>query len=71
MLLPYTGVAVGLEMPCAADTSCDRFGHIGIIVDPNKVPPGETEFQVFVQALGSSQMHVINVSLAPITARAP
>jgi hypothetical protein len=71
MLLPYTGVAVGLEMPCAADTNCDRFGHIGIVVDPSKVPPGETEFQIFVQALGSSQMHVINVSLAPITARAP
>jgi hypothetical protein len=70
-LLPYTGVAVGLEMPCTAETSCDRFGHVGVIVDPATVPDGETEFQIFVQALGTSQVQIINVSLGPVTARAP
>jgi hypothetical protein len=70
-LLPYTGVAVGLEMPCHADAPCDRFGHIGIIVDPSRVPPGETGFQVFVQALGTSQVQIIDVSLLPLSARAP
>jgi hypothetical protein len=58
-------------MPCAADTNCDRFGHIGIIVDPAKVPEGETEFQVYVQALGTNQVQTINVSLEPLTAQRP
>jgi hypothetical protein len=70
-LLPYTGVAVGLEMPCDSDSPCDRFGHIGILVDPSKVPDGETGFQVFVQALGTSQVQIIDVSLLPVSARAP
>jgi hypothetical protein len=71
ILLPYTGVAVGLEMPCADENHCDRFGHIGVIVDTTKVPPGETEFQVYIQALGTSQMHVLNVSLVPRAAASP
>jgi hypothetical protein len=70
-LLPYTGVAVGLEMPCASETGCDRFGHLGIIVDPAQVPEGETEFQIYVQALGTSQLETIVVSLEPLAALAP
>ena len=67
-LVPYTGVAVGLEMPCAPDAPCDRFGHMGVIVDMTQVPDGETGFQIYVQALGTSQMQTINVSIAPLSA---
>ena len=62
-VLPYTGVAVGLDMPCAEDSPCDRFGHIGFIVWPKDMPPGVDSFQIVVQALGHGQSKVINVNL--------
>jgi hypothetical protein len=70
-VLPYTGVAVGVDMPCDADTSCDRFGHMGFLVWPKDVPPGVDQFQVVVQALGSGESKVINVNLNPLTAQRP
>jgi hypothetical protein len=70
-VLPYTGVAVGLDMPCDEASPCDRFGHFGFLVWPGDVPPGVDEFQIVVQALGSGQSKVINVNLNPQTARSP
>jgi hypothetical protein len=70
-VLPYTGVAVGLDMPCADDSPCDRFGHIGFIVWPKDIPPGADGFQIVVQALGTDEGKVINVSLNPTTAQSP
>lgn len=70
-ILPYTGVAVGLDMPCNVDSPCDRFGHFGFIVWPGDIPPGVDEFQIVVQALGTSQSRVVNVSLNAATAQSP
>jgi hypothetical protein len=70
-VLPYTGVAVGLDMPCAEDSPCDRFGHIGFIVWPKDIPPGIDEFQIVVQSLGSGESKVLHVSLNPQTASRP
>ncbi len=70
-VLPYTGVAVGLDMPCDEESPCDRFGHIGFLVWPRDVPPGINEFQIVVQALGSGESKVIQVNLGPLTASRP
>jgi hypothetical protein len=70
-VLPYTGVAVGREMPCDEDSPCDRFGHVGFLVWPKDIPPGVREFQIVVQALGTPQAKVITVNLAPVTASSP
>jgi len=70
-VLPYTGVAVGLDKPCAEDVSCDRFGHIGFIVWPKDIPPGVDEFQIVVQALGTPEAKIITVDLRPQTVLAP
>jgi hypothetical protein len=70
-VLPYTGVAVGLDMPCGEDSPCDRFGHLGFIVWPQDVPPGIDEFQIVVQSLGTGESKVIHVDLHPLTARSP
>jgi hypothetical protein len=70
-VLPYTGVAVGLDMPCAEDSPCDRFGHIGFIVWPKDIPPGIDEFQIVVQSLGTGESKVLHVNLNPQTASNP
>ena len=70
-VLPYTGVAVGLNMPCDEGSPCDRFGHIGFLVWPRDIPPGINEFQIVVQALGTGESRVIQVDLSPFTASRP
>ena len=70
-VLPYTGVAVGLDMPCSEDSHCDRFGHLGFLVWPQDVPPGINEFQIVVQSLGTGESKVIQVRLNPPVAVRP
>ena len=60
-VLPYTGVAVGLDYECNPGAACDRAGHLEVTVDPNLLPAGVTEGQIVVQGLGTSQQHVITV----------
>jgi hypothetical protein len=63
---PYTGVAVGTDLPCAEDVPCDRAGHMELSVDTTQVPEGEVDVQVLVQALGTPQQAVINVHVSPV-----
>ena len=62
-MLPYTGVAVGLDYQCNPGVACDRAGHLKITVDPKKIPAGVTEGKVVLQALGTNQQRVITVKL--------
>ena len=62
-VLPYTGVAVGLDYQCNPGVACDRAGHLKITVDPTKIPAGVTEGKVVLQALGTNQQRVITVKL--------
>jgi hypothetical protein len=63
---PYTGVAVGSNLPCAPNAPCDRLGHLEISVDPTKAPSGRRTAIVRVQMLGSSEQRLINVEIAPV-----
>jgi len=65
---PYTGVAVGADLPCNIEENvpCDRAGHIALEVDTEKVPEGEVTVQVMVQALGTPHQAVINVHVSPV-----
>jgi hypothetical protein len=58
---PYTGVAVGQELPCADQTKCDRIGHLQVSIDSSKAPPGKQKATITVQALGTNQRQVIEV----------
>lgn len=63
---PYTGVAVGGDLPCAPNVPCDRAGRIDISVDPSRAPPGRRSGAVRIQALGSEQAIVVNVEVSPV-----
>lgn len=65
-VLPYTGVAVGLDYVCNPGADCDRAGHMEVTVDPTKLPAGVTEGEIIVQALGTSQQHVITVRVSRV-----
>jgi hypothetical protein len=58
---PYTGVAVGLNLPCNPGVPCDRAGHIAITVDPKKAPPGATDLQLVIQGLGLPLNEIVTV----------
>lgn len=60
-IVPYTGVAVGLDYECNPGVDCDRAGHLEVTVDPSLLPAGVTEGQIVLQALGTSQQQVITV----------
>jgi hypothetical protein len=62
-VLPYTGVAVGLDYQCNPGAACDRAGHMEVRIDPALLPPGVTEGQIVIQALGTSQRHVVKVQV--------
>lgn len=62
-VLPYTGVAVGLDYECNPGAACDRAGHIEVTVDPELMPPGVTEGRIVLQALGTDQQQVIKVDV--------
>jgi hypothetical protein len=60
-VLPYTGVAVGLDYECNPGVDCDRAGHLEITVDPSELPAGVTEGKIVLQGLGTTQQEVITV----------
>ena len=62
-VLPYTGVAVGLDYECNPGADCDRAGHLEVTVDPSLLPAGVTEGQIVLQALGTTQQKVITVKV--------
>jgi hypothetical protein len=61
-VVPYTGVAVGLDYECNPGVDCDRAGHMQIKIDPAELPKGVTEGQIVIQALGTDQQQVITVN---------
>jgi hypothetical protein len=63
---PYAGAAVGLELPCAPDVSCDRTGRLEVSVDANRVPPGRRTAAVRIQALGTNQSFVVSVEVSQV-----
>jgi hypothetical protein len=65
-VLPYTGVAIGLDYNCSA-VACDRAGHLQVTIDPSLLPSGVSEGQVLLQALGTTQYQVITVYLDDLT----
>jgi hypothetical protein len=64
---PYTGVAVGSDLPCEDDTPCERKGKMELSVDTSKLPAGTTSGQIVVQGLGTDQQQVINVTVSQVT----
>ena len=65
-LLPYTGVAVGSNLPCARGSPCDRVGHMEISVDPVRAPAGLRNATVTLRALGTQEVVVINVQVSQV-----
>ncbi len=63
---PYTGVAVGLDMPCTPGAPCDRAGHVKISVDPQLVPPGTSSVQVVIQGLGLPINQIVNLTVKQV-----
>jgi hypothetical protein len=66
-IAPYTGVAVGSNLPCEDDSPCDRDGEMQLSVDTSKLPAGTTSGQIVVQGLGTDQQQTINVTVTQIT----
>lgn len=65
-IAPYTGVAVGPNLPCTPNAPCDRNGRLEISVDSTKAPPGRQQVAVRLQALGTAQAVTINVEVSPV-----
>ena len=65
-LLPYTGVAVGDELPCEPDAPCERAGRLKISVDASLAPLGKHSATIRVQALGTNQARLIRVEISQI-----
>lgn len=63
---PYAGAAVGLELPCAPNVSCERSGMLEVSVDPTKAPAGKSTAAIRIQALGTNQAIVINVEVSQV-----
>jgi hypothetical protein len=66
-IAPYTGVAVGSDLPCEDGTPCERKGKMELSVDTSKLPAGTTSGQIVVQGLGTDQQQVINVTVSQVT----
>ena len=66
-IAPYTGVAVGANLPCEGDNPCERKGKMEFSVDVTKLPGGSATATVIVQGLGTNQERVINVSVTAVT----
>jgi hypothetical protein len=58
---PYTGVAVGSDLPCEDDVPCDRTGKLQMSIDQSKLPSGHSTATVTVQGLGTDQTQTIKV----------
>ena len=65
-ITPYTGVAVGGELPCNPGNPCDRVGHMQLSIDASKAPPGRHQVTVLIRALGSSQTAAVNVDVVQV-----
>jgi hypothetical protein len=65
-LSPYTGVAIGGELPCTPGSACDRVGHMQVSVDASKVPPGRHKAAVLVRHLGGAQTTVVEVEVIEV-----
>ncbi len=61
VLSPYTGVAVGSNLPCADNVPCDRTGKLQMSIDPSKMPSGSATATVTVQGLGTNETQTIKV----------
>ena len=65
-VLPYTGVAVGEDLPCEPGAPCERAGRLEISVDASQAPPGKQTASVRVQALGTNQTMIIRVEISQV-----
>ena len=65
-ITPYTGVAVGLDMPCTPGAPCDRAGHIKITVDPKLAPPGTTSIPIVIQGLGLPMNQTVTLTVRQV-----
>ncbi len=63
---PYTGVAVGGDLPCNPTNPCDRLGHMEVSVDSTKAPAGNQTATIQVKALGSNQVQSVNVNVVQV-----
>ncbi len=63
---PYAGAAVGLELPCAPNVSCDRTGRLEVSVDATRAPPGRAVAAIRIQALGTNQTFIVNVEVSQV-----
>ncbi|MPZ49001.1 MAG: hypothetical protein GEU75_06775 [Dehalococcoidia bacterium] len=63
---PYTGVAVGDDLPCERGAPCDRVGKLEISVDVSKVPSGRRSGAVTVHMLGSDEEIEIKVDATQV-----
>jgi hypothetical protein len=66
IVTPYTGAAIGDNLPCEKEAPCERPDHLEISVDAAKAPAGKRTVQVTVQMLGSAQSTVINVQVSQV-----
>ena len=63
---PYTGVAVGEDLPCDRASPCDRTGRLEISVDASKMPAGRRAASVTVYMLGSGEKLEIKVDATQV-----
>lgn len=66
IVTPYTGGAIGPDLPCDPNAPCVRSSTIQISVDASRAPPGHHTATVQVQALGTAQMTTINVDVSQV-----
>jgi len=67
VLKPYTGGAVGADLPCAPDAPCKRAATLEISVDATKAPKGRRTVAVLVRSLATNQSMVIQVEITNVT----
>jgi hypothetical protein len=65
-ITPYTGVALGEDLPCEEDVPCERNGRMEIRVDTQNAPSEATNAQILVQGLGTPLSAIIEVELTPV-----
>jgi hypothetical protein len=70
-ITPYTGIAVGGELPCNPGRPCDRIGHMELSVDPVKAPPGRHQVVVLIRSLGSNQTATVAVDVVQVPRLGP
>jgi hypothetical protein len=66
VIKPYAGAAVGTNLPCAPDVSCDRSGKLEVTVDASRAPPGRRTAAIRIQALGTNQSFILTVEVSQV-----